>query len=58
MPVPGYDPNDLDNELENALTDTELRERLTDEEFRRYEEGENLIDLLDEDDIDEVLGEA
>ena len=58
MPVPGYDPEDLDAQLEAAAGEDELRARMTDEEFRRYEEGEHLIDRLDEDEIDELLDES
>ena len=55
MPVPGYDPEDLDDELEARLTDGELRERLTDDEFRRYENGESLVELLDSEEIERLL---
>jgi hypothetical protein len=58
MPVPGYDPEDLDAQLEAAAGEDELRARMTDEEFRRYENGDHLIDLLDEDEIDELLDES
>ena len=57
MPVPGYDPEDLDNELEATASDDELRARMTDEEFREYENGGSLVELLDEEDIDELLSE-
>ena len=52
MPVPGYDPDDLDAELEGKLTDEEIRDRLNDEEYDRYENGESLVGLLDEDELD------
>ncbi|WP_435077775.1 hypothetical protein [Halococcus sp. AFM35] len=55
MPVPGYDPEDLDEELEATASDGELRARMTDEEFREYENGAHLIELLDEEDIDDLL---
>jgi hypothetical protein len=55
MPVPGYDPADLDEELEATASEDELRARMTDEEFQRYENGEHLVELLDEADIDELL---
>ncbi len=55
MPVPGYDPEDLDNELEATATEDELRARMTDAEFREYENGAHLIELLDEEDIDDLL---
>jgi hypothetical protein len=56
MPVPGYDPEDLDEEIEATATEDELRARMTDEEFREYENGEHLVELLDEGDIDDLLG--
>lgn len=55
MPVPGYDPEDLDEELEATATEDELRARMTDVEFRKYENGAHLIELLDEEDIDDLL---
>lgn len=55
MPVPGYDPEDLDDELEQSLSETEIRERLTDEEFRQYEGGESLVELLDSEEIEKLL---
>ena len=58
MPVPGYDPDDLDAELEGKLTDEEIRDRLNDEEYDRYENGESLVGLLDEDELDELLDDA
>ena len=58
MPVPGYDPDDLDSELEDELSDGEIRERLTDDEYERYENGESLVGLLDEDERDELLDDA
>ena len=58
MPVPGYDPDDLDAELEEKLSEAEIRERLSHEEYERYEDGESLVELLDEDDRDELLDDA
>lgn len=55
MPVPGYDPEDIDEELEAELTEGEVRERLSDEEFERYENGESLFELLEGEQIDEIL---
>ena len=59
MPVGGYDPEDLDEKLEAAMEteNAELSNWLTDEERREWERGESLVDLLDEDDIHELLGE-
>ena len=53
----GYDPDDLDNTL-SELMNAEGRDPsnwLTDEELREWEDGESLVDLLDEDDIRELL---
>lgn len=58
MPVGGYDPDDLDEKLSD-LMDTDGRDPsnwLTDEELAAWEDGERLIDLLDEEDIRELLG--
>jgi hypothetical protein len=56
MPVPGYDPDDLDEQLSELATDSDLERMLTDEERRAYENGEEgLFDLLSEADIEEIL---
>lgn len=55
MPVPGYDPDDVDDTLERMLEDHEISEFLSDDELRQWEGGESLVDLLDEDDIDRLL---
>lgn len=55
MPVPGYDPDDVDDHLEGLLDDEDLDRYLTAEERRRYEDGESLSDLLDEEDIHRLL---
>jgi hypothetical protein len=57
MPVPGYDPDDLDAELEGLLSESEIQEHLSDEEFRQYKNGGSLINLLGEDDVHELLDE-
>jgi hypothetical protein len=57
MPVGGYDPEDLDEKL-SELMEADGRDAsnwLTDEEIRQWEDGESLVDLLDEDDIHELL---
>jgi hypothetical protein len=57
MPVGGYDPEDLDDTLEELMNATgrDPSNWLTDEELRQWDEGESLVDLLDEDDIHELL---
>ncbi|WP_137283795.1 hypothetical protein [Halorussus salinisoli] len=57
MPVGGYDPEDLDEKLSD-LMDAKGRDPsnwLTDEELVAWENGESLLELLDEDDIHELL---
>lgn len=59
MPVSGYDPEDLDDALAERM-EAEGRdpsEWLTDEELREWEDGASLVDLLDEEDIHELLGD-
>ena len=56
MPVPGYDPDDLDEELSERTTEEDLDRLLTEEERRAYENGdEGLFDLLSEEDIEAIL---
>lgn len=56
MPVPGYDPDDLDEELSERTTEEDLARLLTEAERRAYENGEEgLFDLLSEDDIESIL---
>ena len=57
MVIPGYDPDDIDERLEELLSEHELDEYLTAEERTRYDEGANLVDLLSGDDIRDLLGE-
>lgn len=56
MPVPGYDPEDIDDALESNLGEGELEEYLSDDELRSYRRGEaDLVDLLDESAIERAL---
>jgi hypothetical protein len=58
MPVPGYDPDDVDNLLEQKLSETDVRSQLSDEELQSYESGDaRLVELLDENQIDQLLDE-
>lgn len=57
MPVPGYDPEDLDDMLEARIDERHARRLLSDDEWAAYREGEDLVDLLDESDIHELLGD-
>lgn len=55
MGIPGYDPADLDDHLEERLQGRDLSEWLTDEEIERYERGESLVELLSGEDIERLL---
>lgn len=58
MPVPGYDPEDLDDVLENKLTRQQKREYLSEAEWASYHEGDaTLVDLLDEAEIEDLLAD-
>ncbi|KTG26951.1 hypothetical protein [Haloferax profundi] len=58
MVIPGYDPDDLDERLEELLSDRDVDRYLTADERARYDEGESLVDLLSADDIRDLLDEA
>ena len=56
MPVPGYDPEDIDDTLENLLTRQQKRAYLTDEQWETYREGDaSLVDLLDAEEIKNLM---
>ena len=55
MPVSGYDPDDLDDKLVELMDGRDLSNWLSPEERREYEQGENLVDLLDDEEIHELL---
>jgi hypothetical protein len=56
MPVPGYDPDDVDEMLESRLGESELRDRLSESEWESYQDGEgNLVDLIDDEEIESML---
>lgn len=56
MGIPGYDPADLDDHLEERLAGEDLSRWLTDAEIARYERGEDsLVDLLSGEDIERIL---
>ncbi|WP_435334426.1 hypothetical protein [Haloarchaeobius sp. TZWWS8] len=57
MPIPGYDIDDIEENLRQRIDDRKLRELLTEEEWKRHENGENLVDLLDDEDIHRLLGD-
>lgn len=59
MPVPGYDPEDLDDALESRLDEDEIRAALDDAALAAYREGEaDLVDLLDDAEIERLLDDG
>lgn len=58
MPVPGYDPEDVDELLDSLLEEDELQTYLSDDEIAAYNNGdESLIDLLEGSEVREILQE-
>ncbi|WP_267641435.1 hypothetical protein [Haloarchaeobius amylolyticus] len=57
MPVPGYDLDDLDDDLRERIEEKKLEEILTDEDRRRLEEGESLLDVLSDEKIEQLLAD-
>lgn len=55
MPIPGYDPEDVDEKLESLMAERDPSNWLTPAERREYEAGASLVDLLDEEDIRDLL---
>ncbi len=55
MTIPGYDPDDLDAALERAMADRDPAEYLTEAERSRWQAGEGLSDLLDDEDVERLL---
>ncbi|WP_227374178.1 hypothetical protein [Haladaptatus halobius] len=55
MPIPGYDEDDLDEMLEQRLEERNDDSFLTPRQRERYENGDSLLDILDEDDIHRLL---
>lgn len=54
MPVPGYDPDDLESVLQNAVESRE-QDVLTADQRERYEQGEQLQDILASEHIKALL---
>lgn len=58
MPIPGYDPDDLDDALEAAVDEEELEDALTDEQWEAYQHDDAaLVDVLDEAEIERLLNQ-
>lgn len=61
MPIPGYDPDDIEQLIETTIDaefdQEELSGRLSDEQFSRVESGERVVDVADDETIDALLEE-
>ncbi len=56
MPVPGYDPDDVDDMIETRLEEKEVQSHLSDDEWQSYQnEDASLVDLLDDEQIEQLL---
>lgn len=56
MVIPGYDPEDIDDMLEQHLTADEIETFLTESEWTAYQEGDaTLVDLLSGSEIQQLL---
>jgi hypothetical protein len=55
MPVPGYDPDDLDRKLGDLVTPEDLDRLLSTDERRRYDRGTGLVELLDAEEIKRLI---
>ncbi|ELZ98169.1 hypothetical protein C440_02938 [Haloferax mucosum ATCC BAA-1512] len=55
MVIPGYDPEDLEDRLEELLSERDRNAYLTAEEQAEYDSGASLVDLLSTDDIRDLL---
>lgn len=56
MPVPGYDPADIDSTLESLLDAADVEEILSEEEWQSYENGDaNLTELLESGEINRLF---
>ncbi len=57
MPVPGYDPEDLDDALRTRLEARSAADLLSAEELAAYESDEDLLEALDAETIAALLEE-
>jgi hypothetical protein len=55
MPVPGYDPDDLDRKLGVLATPEDLDRLLSPEDRRRFDRGTGLVELLDAEEIKRLI---
>ena len=54
MVIPGYDLDDLDENLRERIDEKKLDDVLSDEDRARLDAGERLLDVLDDEDLDRV----
>jgi|GEM_PF-1188334 hypothetical protein len=54
MVIPGYDLDDLDDNLRERIDESKLDDLLDDEDRARLQAGDSLLDVLDDDDIDRI----
>ena len=55
MPVPGYDPEDLDAALEERMAELGTDAVLSEGQLQEYEEGASLVDVLSSEEITRLL---
>jgi hypothetical protein len=56
MPVPGYDPDDVDTLVEDRLDEAEIEAALTDDQLAAYRAGDaDITALLSDDEIRRLL---
>lgn len=54
MPVPGYDPDDIEDWLQELVSGVDAEEVLDDEELAAYRNGDRLEDVLSSQTIAEL----
>ncbi|APW96722.1 hypothetical protein CHINAEXTREME_02550 [Halobiforma lacisalsi AJ5] len=56
MPIPGYDPEDIEDALETNLEEAHLEEYLSESERETYRNGDaELVDLLEADELRAIV---
>ena len=55
MPVPGYDPEDLDDALKTKLEQGDPAALLSEDELRAYQNEEDLVEAFDTETIRRLL---
>jgi hypothetical protein len=54
MVIPGYDLDDLDENLRERIDESKLDDVLDEDDKARLDAGESLLDILDDEDIDRI----